>query len=212
MSRLLIFGAGGHGKVVADTAIATGKWSDVAFLDNNINLLNVQGFRVLGDFESYKSHLKEYSAVFVAIGNNKLRMYWLERLEEEGCSVATIIHPYSVISSFSSLGKGSVAQAGVIVNANSSIGKGNILNTSSTIDHDCVLGDGIHISPGVNISGSVIIKDYTWLGVGSKVINNISIGRNVIVAAGAVIIKDIPDNVMVAGVPSKIKKYFGDEQ
>ncbi|MNI74237.1 putative acetyltransferase EpsM [compost metagenome] len=166
----------------------------------------------MGDFSSYKLQLKEYSAVFIAIGNNKIRMYWLDKLEQEGYNIATIIHPFSMISSFSTIGKGSVILAGVVVNANSSISRGCIINTSSTIDHDCRLGEGVHVSPGVSISGTVTVDEYTWIGVGSKIINNISIGKNVITAAGSVIIRDIPDNVMVAGIPSTIKKYFGDEQ
>ncbi|WP_342480564.1 acetyltransferase [Paenibacillus sp. FSL L8-0340] len=212
MSKLLILGAGGHGKVVADAAMASGKWSDIAFLDNNNDLNEVLGFPVLGRFESYQYHLQENWTVFVAIGNNSARMYWLDKLELEGYNIATIIHPYSTISGFSSLGKGSVALAGVVVNANSSIGRGCIVNTSSTVDHDCIISEGVHISPGVNISGTVTVKEDSWLGVGAKVNNNITIGKNVIVAAGAVIIKDVPDNVMVAGIPSTIKKYFGDEQ
>ncbi|OKP98173.1 acetyltransferase [Paenibacillus sp. P46E] len=212
MSKLLILGAGGHGKVVADAAMASGKWDSIAFLDNNQEIHEVMGFSVVGDFESYKLQLEEYSAVFIAIGNNKIRMYWLNKLEQEGYNIATIIHPFSVISRFSCIGKGSVILAGVVVNANSSISRGCIINTSSTIDHDCRLGEGVHISPGVSISGTVTVKDYTWIGVGSKVINNISIGENVIAAAGSIIIKDIPDNVMVAGIPSTIKKYFGDER
>lgn len=212
MSKLLILGAGGHGKVVADTAVASGKWSDIAFLDNNSTLHEVLGFPVIGSFESYQYHLHENWAVFVAIGNNLVRMNWLKKLEMEGYNIATVIHPSSVISGHSTVDKGSVAMARVVINANSTIGKGCIINTSSTIDHDCVIGEGVHISPGANISGTVTVKDNSWLGVGAKVINNIQIGENVVVAAGAVIIKDVPDNVMVAGIPSKIKKYFGDEQ
>lgn len=212
MPKLLILGAGGHGKVVADAAWSSGKWKHIAFLDNNPKIHKVIGFSVVGDFQSYQSKLQDYSEVFVAIGNNKTRMYWLNKLDQEGYNIATVIHPFSMISRFSSIGKGSVVLAGVVVNADSSINTGCIINTSSTIDHDCILGEGVHVSPGVNISGAVIVKDRTWLGVGTKVSNNINIGKNVIAAAGTVIVKDVPDNVMIAGVPSTIKKYFGDEK
>lgn len=211
LAKLLILGAGGHGKVVADAAVASGKWSDIAFLDDNSALSEVLGFPVMGNIDSYKFYLKENWMVFVAIGNNATRLTWLNKLEREGYNIATVVHPSSVISSYSSMGKGSVVLAGAVINANTFIGKGCVINTSSTIDHDCIIGEGVHISPGVNISGTVTVKDYSWLGVGAKVINNIFIGKKVIVAAGAVVIKDVQDNVMVAGIPSTIKKYFGDE-
>lgn len=212
MSNLLILGAGGHGKVVAETAIATGKWNTISFLDNNSDLSEVLDLPVLGGFDSYQDHLGIYKSAFVAIGNNKNRLLWLEKLEKAGYQIPSIIHPFSVVSNYSEIGLGSIIMPGVVVNANSIISEGCILNTSSTVDHDCMLENGVHVSPGVNVSGTVHIKKCTWLGVGSKVSNNISIGSNVIVAAGSTVIHDIPDNVMVAGVPAKIKKHFGDEE
>ncbi|MEK4286990.1 MULTISPECIES: acetyltransferase [Paenibacillus] len=206
MSKLLILGAGGHGKVVADAALSTGTWDEIAFLDNNKELNDVLGKAVLGGFESYMDHREDYSAAFVAIGNNVTRMIWLERLERAGYEIPSIIHPSSTISRFSQIERGSVIMAGVVVNASTKVGKGCILNTSSSIDHDCILENGVHISPGVNVCGTVHVKSCSWLGVGSKVLNNVTIGFNVIVAAGTIVIKDIPDNVMVAGVPAKIKK------
>lgn len=202
----MILGAGGHGKVVADAAMSSGNWEEIAFLDNDRELTNVLGMPVLGGFESYMEHKENYSAAFVAIGNNITRMIWLDRLERAGFEIPSIIHPSSTISRFSQIERGSVIMAGVVVNASARVGKGCILNTSSSIDHDCTLEHGVHISPGVNLSGTVHVKSCSWLGVGSKVLNNLTIGFNVIVAAGTIVIKDIPDNVMVAGIPAKIKK------
>ncbi|OBZ09889.1 hypothetical protein A8L34_21330 [Bacillus sp. FJAT-27264] len=212
MSKLLILGAGGHGKAVADAAMATGSWSGIAFLDSNKNLKEVLGFPIVGGIDDYTLFLERFPAAFVAIGHNKTRLLWLEKLEQAGFQIPTIIHPASTISRFSSIGSGSIVMAGVVVNAATTIGEGCILNTSSSIDHDCVVEKGVHISPGVNVSGTVSIKSYTWLGVGAKVSNNITIGSNVTVAAGAVVINNVSDHVMVAGVPAKIKKDFGDER
>lgn len=211
MSGLLILGAGGHGKVVADIAITTRKWDNIAFLDNNKNLTTVLGFPVLGDFDSYENYKEIYSAAFVAIGNNKARMQWIRKLKQDKYDIPVILHPSSIISRFSEVGLGSVVMAGTVINAGVNIGQGCIINTGSTIDHDCEIEEGVHISPGVNLSGTVRIKSLSWLGVGTKISNNISIGTNVIVAAGATVINDIPDNVMVAGIPAKIKKRLGDE-
>ncbi|WP_342421223.1 acetyltransferase [Paenibacillus sp. FSL E2-0178] len=211
MDNLLILGAGGHGKVVAETAMLTGRWNNIAFLDNDNTLNRVLGIPVIGDFDTYLDHKKTYSNAIVAVGNNRNRHVWLTKLEKAGYKIPVIIHPSSIVSKFSGIESGTVVLANAVINANASIAQGCILNTSCTIDHDCVIGKGVHISPGVNVSGTVTINDYSWLGVGAKIVNNITIGSNAIVAAGAVVISDIPDSVMVAGVPAQIKKSFGDE-
>jgi FlaA1/EpsC-like NDP-sugar epimerase len=107
LSKLLILGAGGHGKVVADAAMSTGNWEEIAFLDNNKELTNVLGKSVLGEFDSYMDHKEEYSAAFVAIGNNVTRMIWLDRLERAGFEIPSIIHPSSTISGFSRIERSS---------------------------------------------------------------------------------------------------------
>ncbi|NQX45863.1 acetyltransferase [Paenibacillus tritici] len=211
MENLLILGAGGHGKVVAEAAMLTGRWDDIAFLDNDTTLNRVIGIPVIGSFDTYLDHSKAYSSAVVAIGNNENRFVWLTKLEQAGFKIPVIIHPSSIVSKFSQIESGTVVLAGAVINADASIAKGCILNTSSTIDHDCVIGNGVHVSPGANVSGTVTINDFSWLGVGASIVNNITIGSHVIVAAGAVVISDIPDSVMVAGVPAQIKQSYGDE-
>ena len=184
----------------------TERWESISFLDDNEELEEVIGIPIIGQLEDYTSFVKEFQYAFVAIGNNKLRLKWIERLSQEGFMIPNIIHPSSVISKRSKLGEGTVVMAGVVVNTSTNIGKGCIINTSSSIDHDCVLCDGVHISPGVHIGGTVKIDNYTWICIGSSVVNNIKIGQNVIVAAGAAVAENVPDNVMVAGIPAIIKK------
>ena len=206
MPGLLILGAGGHGKVVAETALMEKKWGNIAFLDDNEELRDVIGIPVIGRFNDFILFKDKYKYAFVAIGNNKLRMEWIERLSKAGFTIPTIIHPFSYVSEISNIGEGTIIMAGAVVHVNAVIGKGCIINTSSSVDHDCILEDGVHISPGAHIGGSVSIGKYTWVCIGSYIANNIKIGRNVIVAAGAAVIKDVPDNVMVAGVPAILKK------
>jgi sugar O-acyltransferase (sialic acid O-acetyltransferase NeuD family) len=204
VSRLLILGAGGHGKVVADIAIESGRWNSISFLDDKEDLRKVMGFPVIGRLEDYKSLKEKFEFVFVAIGNNGLRLDWLNRLISENFKIPIIIHRFSSISKDVEIENGSVIMPGVIVNTDTRIGKGCILNTGCSIDHDCVLGDGVHISPGVNIGGTVTIGPKSWLGIGSSISNNIFIGQKSIIAAGAVVTKDIPENVTVAGIPARI--------
>jgi sugar O-acyltransferase (sialic acid O-acetyltransferase NeuD family) len=209
MAGLLIIGAGGHGKVVAEIAQLTNRWNEIAFLDDRENLNEVLDIPVKGRFNDFELYKKDYQYAIVALGNNSLRLEWIGRLSKAGFIMATLVHPFSSLSKTSILGDGTVVMAGAVVNANTSIGKGCIINTSSSIDHDCFINDGVHISPGVHVGGTVIVDKCTWVCIGSSLVNNITIGSNVIVAAGAVITNNVPDNVVVAGVPAIIKKYIG---
>ncbi|MFP4979268.1 acetyltransferase [Paenibacillus sp. CN-4] len=212
MSNLLILGAGGHGKVVADIAASTNLWDNIAFLDSNPIATSGLDHPILGPFDDYGKFIDKYKYAFVAIGNNRRRIIWLNYLEEAGYKLPVIIHPFSSVSKYSIINRGSVIMPGAIVNADVKVGRGAILNTSCSVDHDCILGIGVHISPGARLSGTVGVGDYTWVGVGSNISNNISIGSDVLVAAGSTVIKSVPSNVMVAGTPAKIKKTFGDEK
>ena len=206
MSKLLILGAGGHGKVVAEIASLMKQWDEIAFLDDKEELKEVNGYKIIDKLKNYKLYKEEYKNAFVAIGNNKLRINLINNLLMEGFNVPILVHPTAIISKNVKIDKGTVIMAGAVINTNSVIGKGCIINTSSSIDHDCILKDGVHISPGVHVGGTVNIGKCTWVCIGSSIANNITIGKNVIVAAGAAVIKDVPDNVIVAGVPAIFKK------
>lgn len=206
MSKLLILGAGGHGKVVAEAALLMKQWDEIAFLDDRAELVEVLGFKVIGPLKDCNFLKEKYPYAFVATGNNKLRLEWINNLLNLGYKVPVIKHPKSVISNFSIIGEGTAVMAGAIVNASSIIGRGCILNTNCSIDHDCILEDGVHISPGAYVGGTVKIGACTWVCIGSCIKNNVSIGRDSIIAAGAIVINDIPDGALAAGVPAIIKK------
>ena len=209
MSRLMILGAGGHGKVVAEIAKLMEKWDDIVFLDDNEKLREVNGIKVIGQFNDYRIYKDRYNYAFVAIGDNELRLKLIENLKKEGLLIPALIHPFTSISDNCQIHEGTAVMAGAVINTNVIIGRGCIINTSSSIDHDGVLEDGVHISPGVHLGGTVKIGKHTWVCLGSNIINNVIIGSNVIVAAGAVVTENVPDNVMVAGIPAKIKKRLG---
>ena len=210
MPKLMILGAGGHGKVVAEIAELMGRWDEIVFLDDNQKLSEVNGYKVIGTLNDYMAYKDRYQYAFVAIGNNKSRVELIDNMIRKGLVVPTLIHPFTAISANCKIQEGTVVMAGAVINTNTIIGKGCIVNTCSSIDHDCVFEDGVHISPGVHIGGTTNIGKATWVCVGASVANNVAIGKNAVVAAGAVVTKNIPDNVMVAGVPAVIKKQFGD--
>lgn len=207
MNGLLIVGAGGHGKVVADTAIEIGRWEKIAFLDDKYPLItSTLNWPVLGTIEQASSFIKDYSELTVAIGNNSLRVELLRRFYGMRFVLPSIVHPTAFVSRAAILEAGSVVFAQSAINASSKIGLGSIINTGVTVDHDCILGEGVHLSPGVHLGGEVTIGNYSWLGVGSTVIEQISIGEKVIIGAGSVIVDNLPGNVTVVGVPGRVIK------
>lgn len=198
--KLLIIGASGHGKVVADIALKMNRWHSIAFLDDDKSIKTCMGLDVIGnsaDVVKYKSK----ADIFVAIGNNATRQKAYEKLEVAGVSIPILIHPNTVIGKQVELGVGTVIMAGVVINCCTSIGKGCIINTGSTIDHDNVIEDYVHISPGVNLAGTVKVGKSSWIGVGSVVSNNVNITSDCKVGAGAVIVRDITEPGTYVGVP-----------
>lgn len=206
MKRLLIVGAGGHGKVVAETAIATGAWEAIAFLDGRFpNLSRILSWPVIGREDDAARFLHEYPAIFVAIGDNGVRSRLGQALADEGFAVPTIIHPTAWVSSTARLGVGTVVIGGAVVNAEATLGQRCIVNTGATVDHECWVGDDVHISPGVHIGGGVTIGRRTWIGIGAAVRHGVTIGADVVVGAGAAVVDNVADGETVMGVPARAK-------
>ncbi|KRG15759.1 acetyltransferase [Virgibacillus soli] len=199
--KLLIIGASGHGKVVADIALKMKKWRYIAFLDDNQNIKSSLELDVIGKTVEIHDYIKDYD-IFVGIGNNEIRARFHEELEKNGASIATLVHPDSIIGGNVNIASGTVVMAGVIINCGTSIGKGCIINTGSTIDHDNNIGEFVHISPGVHLAGTVKIGNSSWLGIGSIVSNNLSIGNKCKIGAGAVVVKDITEAGTYIGIPA----------
>jgi sugar O-acyltransferase (sialic acid O-acetyltransferase NeuD family) len=203
-SGLLIVGAGGHGRVVADTAERSGKWSNIAFIDDIYPGIQQSGnWPVIGGLEDLPDLSQQWTSLVVAIGRNQLRLDITKKCQKMGYHLANIIHPSAEISEHARLGFGNVIFANTVVNTGAVLKNACIINTGATVDHDCSLADAVHLSPGVNLGGTVAIGPYSWVGIGATVINNVSVGSGVIVGAGAVVINDIPDNVTAVGIPAK---------
>ncbi|WP_313126497.1 acetyltransferase [Proteiniclasticum ruminis] len=198
--KLLIIGASGHGKVVADIAIKINKWQSIAFLDDDESIEASMGLEVIGKTADAFTY-KDEADFFVAIGSNATREKIQEKLIEQGLNVVSLIHPSTVIGTDVVIDIGTAVMAGVVINSSSRIGKGCIINTSSSLDHDNVIEDYVHISPGVKAAGSVEIGKGTWLGIGSVISNNVNICSGCKVGAGAVVVKDITEPGTYVGVP-----------
>lgn len=199
-NKLIIIGASGHGKVVADIAIKMNKWQSIAFLDDDESNKTSVGLEVIGktaDAFTYKDEVD----FFVAIGSNATREKVQEKLVAEGLNLETLIHPSAVIGTDVEIGMGTAVMAGVVINSSSKIGNGCILNTSSSLDHDNIIKDYVHISPGVNMAGTVKVGKGSWIGIGSVLSNNVNICSGCKVGAGSVVIKDITEPGTYVGIP-----------
>lgn len=198
--KLIIIGASGHGKVVADIAIKMNKWQSIAFLDDDQAIKTSMGLEVIGKTADAFTY-KDEADFFVAIGSNAVREKVQEKLIEQELNVVSLIHPSSVIGSDVEIGIGTTVMAGVVINSSTRIGKGCIINTSSSLDHDNIMEDYVHISPGVNMAGTVKVGKGSWVGIGSVISNNVNICSSCKVGAGAVVVKDITEPGTYVGVP-----------
>lgn len=201
--KLLIIGAGGHGRVVADIAARTGVYGQIAFLDDVPPQLPSE-YTWLGTTEQAEQFLDRYS-VIVAIGNGKIRRRIMERLEVVGARFATVIAPEAVIGSHVQIMPGTVVMPAVVVNTGTVIGKGVILNTACTVDHDCNVANYAHISVGAHLCGVVSIGENTWVGAGAVVSNNLSVCPDCMIGAGAAVVTNTEQPGTYVGVPAKRK-------
>lgn len=197
LKKLVIIGASGHGKVIADIAVRNG-YQEIVFLDDDENKEECAGFPVIG---KSKDACKMDCDKIVAIGNSKLRQNIQNSLDR----VVSLIHPDAVISRRVKIGEGTVVMAGAVINSDTVIGKGCIINTGSSVDHDCVLSNFCHVSVGAHVAGTCKIGERTWVGAGATISNNIYICSNCMIGAGSVIVKNINKSGTYMGVPAKEK-------
>ena len=197
---VVIIGASGHGKVVADIIKKSGD-EVVGFLDDNPHLpKELSGIPVLGtvgDYTKYKD-----SMFVVAIGNAEIREKIVGQLD---CvKWYTAIHPSAVIASIdTNIGEGTVVMANAVVNAGTIIGKHCIINTGAVVEHDNQIEDYVHVSVGAKLAGTVSVGKATWIGIGASVSNNLSICGGCMIGAGAVVVKNIREAGTYVGVPAE---------
>lgn len=194
MKKLVIIGASGHGKVIADIAVKNG-YEEIVFLDDDDRRKECAGFPIIGK----TSDANEIQGdKIVAIGNANIR----ERIQGGLNDVVTLIHPSAVISRRTEIGEGTVVMAGAVINSDTIIGKGCIINTGATVDHDCRIDNYVHVSVGTHVAGTCEIGKRTWLGAGATISNNINICGDCMIGAGAVVIRDIKKSGTYIGVPA----------
>lgn len=196
---VIIIGASGHGKVIADIAIRSGD-RVLGFLDDRQDLTELMGLPVLGpvsDFARYPD-----AAFIVAIGNGAVRRRIAEQLQ--GVRWYTAIHPTAVVSAMDvQIGSGTAVMAGTVINPGTRIGNHCIINTGAVVDHDNTIMDYAHISVGAKLAGGVVIGQDTWVGIGAAVSQYLTVCGGCMLGAGAVVVKSIEEPGTYVGVPAR---------
>ena len=201
--NVIIIGAGGHGKVIADIIEKSGD-KVLGFLDDNVpintTIIKEKNIKVLGKIDDTEKFINENPNVefIIGIGNNNIRK---NIAETKKLKYYTAIHPSSQIALDVEIGKGSVVMANACINTSAKIGKHCIINTGAIIEHDNVIEDYVHVSPNATLCGTVKVGTLTHIGAGVTVKNNTNICSNCIIGCGAVVVKDIEEEGTYVGVP-----------
>jgi len=196
-TKIYVYGASGHGKVVVDILVAMG-YQFGGWIDD----------RKMPHSQTWETFCKDKTTAKLAlgIGDNLSRSKIAQKILDSGFELPILIHPSAIISPSAVLHSGTVVMPLAVVNANSSIGEGCIINTGSVIEHDCELESFIHVSPRTALAGGVKIGSYTHIGMGSNIIQNLSIGHHCVIAAGSTVLQDADSYSMLAGTPAVFKK------
>ncbi len=209
--KSVIMGAGSYGEVYANYLLESGV-EIIGFIDSNQDLKGkyIQGKIVFGNREELY-HLKEscgVEAVYCSIGNNHDRVELFEFALSLGFKIPNFIHPTAIVSESIILEDGSYVLAGSIIMPEVKVCKYSMISMGVKIAHHTIIESGSFISTGVNIGANIVLKEKSFVGIGATVMTGVhEIGRNSTIGAGAVVIRNVPDNAVVAGNPAKVLKY-----
>jgi sugar O-acyltransferase (sialic acid O-acetyltransferase NeuD family) len=206
-----VYGAGGHGKVVADL-LSRGEPEFVGFVDDREKLWGtmVMGFPVLGGGEWLRREARSSRiAVALGVGDNASRRWIAENCTYWDAEILTMVHPRAAVSRTARVGRGSVVMANATVNAEAMVGDGVIVNSGAVVEHDVEVGEYAHVAPNAAMGGGSSIGAFSHLGIGASVLPRVRIGARTVVGAGAVVVKNLPDEVVAIGVPARIHRQYG---
>lgn len=204
--RVLIWGAGGHGKVVADVVRACGH-EVIGYIDADEDRFGAVaepgGAKIVCTEEMFRSEPPDFDALALAIGYNTRRLQLVRGLAGD-VAMPAFVHPSAEVSPGATIGDATVVAPRVVINAAAKIGAAVILNSACVVEHDCRVGDGVHISPNATLSGNVTVGELAWIGAGATVIEGCEIGPRAIVGAGSTVIRDVEADTTNVGVPTRV--------
>ncbi|WP_432800061.1 acetyltransferase [Poriferisphaera sp. WC338] len=194
---LLVYGAGGHGHVVAEAATASG-FKVLGFIDDQAKPGETGNLPL---FQCDDPRIAD-AAIIVAIGHNMARRRLLEDLKSSGREIVSVIHPTAHVAESAVVSDGAFIGPNAVVHTKSYVGEGAIVNSGAILEHHSRLGDHAHLAPGAVTGGEVSIGEFALVGLGARILPQRSIGNAVTVGAGALVANDIPANLTVIGIPA----------
>lgn len=208
MRRVVIIGAGGHGREVAEILRTQAETDLIGFVDDNreISGKEFDGVRVLGDWSWFEGVDRAEIAVVFAVGSPESCRRLTQRAESLGLGIASAVSPLAHVSQFAKVGLGVTVFPRAVINTGAGIESYVILNVAVTVSHDTKIGRYSNINPGAHLAGNVTVGEGCYIGMGANVIQGRTIGAWSVIGAGAVVTRDVPACVVAAGVPAKIVK------
>lgn len=206
--KVIVFGAGGHGKVTIDALLRQGV-HEIAFLadaDQARHGSFVCGYEVKSEAAAFEALEAGVSRAIVAVGNNAVRRQLATAIAGKGFLLVSVIHPAAVIAPTAKIGAGTLVMPGSIVNADARIGDNVIINTGAVVEHDCEVGDHVHIGPHATLCGGVRVGAGALVGAGATVLVGVRIGAGATIGAGSTVLRDVPDGATAVGSPCRIVK------
>ena len=202
--RILLLGAGGHGKAIADLLLAGGSYVIAGFVDAVPKASQILGLPVLGD-ESQLAALagQGVTLAHAAVGDNAQRLAAAGRLRVAGFGLPSLLHPAALIGHGAMIADGAAILARAVIGPEAEIGALALINTGAIVEHDCVVAEAAHIGPGAVLAGGVRIGAGALIGAGAVLRPGVSIGAGAVIAAGAAVVEDIAPGARVAGVPAR---------
>ena len=205
---IVIYGAGGHGRILLELMERAGVGPIAGFIDENTALhgTKVEGIPVLGSLERLPMLIRalHIHRAVMGVGDNEVRRRMATHARSLSLRLLKVIHPTAIIAPSAVIGEGTAVLAGSIIGTHAKVGECNIINTRASVDHDCQTGDFVHIAPAATLCGSVSICDGAFIGAGATIIPDLCIGDEALVGAGATVIRDVPSYTTVVGCPARV--------
>jgi sugar O-acyltransferase (sialic acid O-acetyltransferase NeuD family) len=208
MKQVVIIGAGGHAREVADIlrdrSNQVGDLKPIGFVvEHNAPASLNYDLPILGDWSWFNGTNVSDFTVICAVGEPSLRKRLVERVSETGLTFAKAISPRAQIAPRVEIGDGVMIFPYTVISTNVSIGDHSIVNSGATISHDSKVGRFTTISPGVHVAGNVHIEEGCYLGIGANIIQRVNVKPWTVIGAGATVIHDLPEAVTAVGVPAR---------
>ncbi|MDQ7784113.1 MAG: acetyltransferase [Desulfomonilaceae bacterium] len=209
MKHIVVVGASGYAKVVADIVEKRGEFTIAGLIDSfKPKGYEVLHYQVLGNEHDLPTLVRQYDLTggVLAIGDNWDRYRMVSSISNlvPEFEFLRLVHPSACLAHDVEIGRGTVITAGAVVNSASQVGKFCIINTRASVDHDNTVGDFASLAPGVTTGGNVTIGEFTAVSLGANIIHGITVGPHAVIGAGATVVDDVPGFSVALGTPAKV--------